>query len=81
MKIFLIIAISCGWIYVIMLIIYTCLEAFYVWHPDKYQASVLWRIERREKRQQRYRHSRQMMVEAKKHVNFNERAEKLIKNV
>ena len=44
MKILLIIAISGLWVYAVILIIYTCLEAYYVWHPEKYQASLLWRL-------------------------------------
>ena len=79
MKILLICAVSLLWLYALLLIVYAILDAYFVQHPDKYKASVLWHLERRERRQQRYQHARKMMVEAEKHISFVEKAEKLIK--
>ena len=49
MKLLLIVAVSCLWVYAILLIVYTLLEIYWVNHPDKFKQAVIWKIEKEQK--------------------------------
>ena len=46
MKLLLIIAMTCLWSYLVILITYTMIEIYWVSHPDRYKQAVIWELER-----------------------------------
>ena len=49
MKLLLIVAVSCLWVYVIILLAYIMIEIYWVNHPDKFKQAVIWKIEKEQK--------------------------------